>query len=78
MCGLTAFLALRGQTVPGHNGQFPADEAEDALKASMKIVKHRGPDAEGYWINPDSEVGKRIFFCDAIYFSLIFKRYCCF
>ncbi|KIN08789.1 hypothetical protein OIDMADRAFT_108177 [Oidiodendron maius Zn] len=56
MCGLTAFLALRGLSAPGHNGKFPADQAEDALKASMKIVKHRGPDAEGHWISSDSEV----------------------
>lgn len=80
MCGLTAFLALRGLSAPGHNGKFPADQAEDALKASMKIVKHRGPDAEGHWISSDSEVGtyaSNFLFLDANQLQLQFFIFGC-
>jgi asparagine synthetase B (glutamine-hydrolysing) len=62
MCGLTAFLRLRGQTVPGYNGHFPSEQAEEALKASMRTVRHRGPDSEGHWIDSNSEVGECILF----------------
>lgn len=36
----------------------PSHNTEEALKASMEIVKHRGPDASGHWISHDSHVGK--------------------
>jgi asparagine synthetase B (glutamine-hydrolysing) len=63
MCGLTAFLALRPAPLDGKNGHVSTDNMQEALEASIEIVKHRGPDARGHWISADSQVGKCILFC---------------
>ncbi|KAL2864017.1 asparagine synthetase B family protein [Aspergillus lucknowensis] len=52
MCGITAFLAV---------GQPPQtrsrEQIEQEIHNSLDIVKHRGPDASGKWINSGNRVG---------------------
>lgn len=62
MCGLTAFLAQHGAPGSEENGRVPTYNTEEALEASMEIVKHRGPDARGHWVSDDSQVGKCVWF----------------
>ncbi|RAH42877.1 asparagine synthetase B family protein [Aspergillus brunneoviolaceus CBS 621.78] len=56
MCGLTAFLGLNGvdrdesTTVSSHRLACQIND-------NLDLVKHRGPDARGQWISPDTRVG---------------------
>src|SRR5262245_44316484 len=48
MCGLTGFVALE----PRDRG-----EALEELHRSAASIAHRGPDAEGVWVDPGNRVG---------------------
>jgi asparagine synthase (glutamine-hydrolysing) len=55
MCGITCAVALRG-----HGPLAKAKERgelEKTLEKSLDTIKHRGPDANGYWISEDYRVG---------------------
>jgi asparagine synthase (glutamine-hydrolysing) len=47
MCGFAGFWTLNGWDRSGH----------DTLRAMADAVRHRGPDDEGYWADPDVGVG---------------------
>jgi asparagine synthase (glutamine-hydrolysing) len=46
MCGIAGFL-----------GGFPAERAHQELAAMASALQHRGPDAEGYWLDCEAGVG---------------------
>lgn len=45
MCGITGFLAKRAE--------FDPDKARLFLKSMTDALAHRGPDAEGFWLDVD-------------------------
>jgi asparagine synthase (glutamine-hydrolysing) len=53
MCGITCAVALRG------HGPLvkKRGELEKTLEESLDTIRHRGPDANGYWISEDYRVG---------------------
>jgi asparagine synthase (glutamine-hydrolysing) len=53
MCGITCAVALRG------HGPLDKDRRRlgQTLEDSLDTIKHRGPDADGYWISEDCRVG---------------------
>ncbi|KAK5167962.1 uncharacterized protein LTR77_006529 [Saxophila tyrrhenica] len=66
MCGISAIFALQdgaenrsGQTphdqlaAPGNN--HSREQLEQQMQASLKQIKHRGPDHSGVWISEDSK-----------------------
>ncbi|PYI21695.1 asparagine synthetase [Aspergillus violaceofuscus CBS 115571] len=56
MCGLTAFLALNG-VAHDENTTVSSQRLASQINDSIDLVKHRGPDARGQWISPDTRVG---------------------
>src|SRR5215212_3387767 len=48
MCGIAGVCHLRGEPVGG---------LDNALEAMSLLIKHRGPDGEGYWTHPHRHVG---------------------
>jgi len=46
MCGIAGFLG----------GGFPAERAREELIAMTGALRHRGPDAEGFWVDADAGV----------------------
>ncbi len=48
MCGIAGLVNVRGQQVPG---------IADRLTAMNELIKHRGPDGEGFWVHPHGHVG---------------------
>lgn len=57
MCGISAVLTLRGHTSNHTVNGDTKHILEKQLDESLKIIKHRGPDAEGQWISSDEKVG---------------------
>lgn len=49
MCGFAGFLAAVG----GVN----RTEAHDVLRQMGKAIEYRGPDSDGYWVDPDAGIG---------------------
>ena len=47
MCGLTGFINLKND----------GSKCEDYLRAMNTALTHRGPDDEGYWIDPQRTLG---------------------
>ncbi|OJK02096.1 hypothetical protein ASPACDRAFT_50819 [Aspergillus aculeatus ATCC 16872] len=56
MCGLTAFLGLNG-VVRDESTTVSSHRLACQINDSLDLVKHRGPDARGQWISPDTRVG---------------------
>jgi asparagine synthase (glutamine-hydrolysing) len=48
MCGIAGIFGLRGQPVPGLQGD---------LEVMNSMLRHRGPDGAGVWSHPDGIVG---------------------
>jgi asparagine synthase (glutamine-hydrolysing) len=48
MCGIAGIVNVRGDRVPDLRNQ---------LTAMNILIKHRGPDGEGFWIHPANHVG---------------------
>ncbi|KAH8645677.1 hypothetical protein BX600DRAFT_484943 [Xylariales sp. PMI_506] len=62
MCGLTAFVTLKRRAngapvVNGHANGSTKESLESKLFSSLDIIKHRGPDSNDIWINPESTIG---------------------
>ncbi|KAL9124269.1 MAG: hypothetical protein Q9217_006387 [Psora testacea] len=58
MCGISAIVALADPAQDGH--RLRGDNDQDALtremEDSLQLIKHRGPDSNGIWINPDQRI----------------------
>ncbi len=48
MCGIAGLLNLNGHRVP---------DIDTHLVAMNALIKHRGPDGEGFWVHPHNHVG---------------------
>src|SRR5947207_848351 len=48
MCGIAGVVNLSGEPVPG---------LSQALAAMSQLIRHRGPDGEGYWMHPQRRAG---------------------
>jgi len=48
MCGIAGIVSLDGQPLTG---------IEQTLNRMTLLLRHRGPDGEGYWVSPDRRVG---------------------
>ncbi|KAL4927571.1 asparagine synthetase B family protein [Aspergillus undulatus] len=58
MCGLTAFLSIKGGTnIPQWDDSTDPQLLHSQMNASLELVKHRGPDTRGQWFDPDHYVG---------------------
>ncbi|KAE8385112.1 asparagine synthase [Aspergillus alliaceus] len=55
MCGISAFVGIQGPNGLPVNKSAVGLETE--LNKSLDIIKHRGPDARGVWMSPDTRVG---------------------
>jgi asparagine synthase (glutamine-hydrolysing) len=51
MCGITCAVALRGAE------KRDKTWLDSALDKSLNNIKHRGPDAKGWWISDHCRVG---------------------
>jgi asparagine synthase (glutamine-hydrolysing) len=66
MCGISVVVSLKKNEVNGNgalndvSAQRTRDELESKLKKSLDIIAHRGPDAQGVWINPENTIGTSI------------------
>jgi len=57
MCGITATYSAQPQT------PLNAKTLENQLRASIKMLHHRGPDSSGIYMSDDYRVGRRILDC---------------
>ncbi|KAI9716020.1 MAG: hypothetical protein M1812_005654 [Candelaria pacifica] len=62
MCGISAIVALSDTARDGR--RFRGVDDEDALRRemedSLQLIKHRGPDASGTWVNSDQRIGELV------------------
>ena len=69
MCGISAIVALADPAQDDH--RLKVNNDDDALtremEDSLQLIKHRGPDSSGIWINPDQRIGTTFLSC----FSLL-------
>ena len=61
MCGITGILRFQDQPA----GDESRSLLLDRLKKMADTLDHRGPDGEGYWLNPAGSLG----FADAVRLS---------
>ena len=62
MCGISAIVALTdpvqgGHRATGNNKGDDNDALTREMENSLQLIKHRGPDSSGIWINPDQRIG---------------------
>ncbi|KAI8633861.1 asparagine synthase [Xylariaceae sp. FL1651] len=70
MCGISVIISLKrshalrnkavdGLTVGTENGEKLQDRGDlkSRLSKSLDVITHRGPDAQGVWINPENTIG---------------------
>lgn len=61
MCGLCAAITLKrpeAQRGQSSNDDASRQKLHDDLLKGLDLIKHRGPDAQDVWINPENTVGK--------------------
>lgn len=70
MCGISVVVKLNrtapnseaaGEVTQSHTNGDAKLELEKRLLASLEQIAHRGPDAQGVWIDPASSVGMASF-----------------
>jgi asparagine synthetase B (glutamine-hydrolysing) len=59
MCGLSAIVTLKRQP-NGDKGTSSESKKDLAAKlsSSLDLIKHRGPDAQDVWFNPEGTIGR--------------------
>jgi asparagine synthase (glutamine-hydrolysing) len=49
MCGIAGFIAGRAQGAPR--------QIDDIARSMSESLRHRGPDGDGVWIDPEAGIG---------------------